>query len=188
MVLAWNISWLHSQEVGWACSHPEGWTGAGGTISKMTHRAVDGSPPFFSLWSIESPHSMVADFLQRQCTEGAAVSFVFLILEVTHYHCCLTLILLEASHWVQLHIQREETYLHLLKETVPGKWWNMLKTPYEVFSQPWVCPRGWSSTSRPSLGISLLASCGSKWNLTLSFKRLPPSFLSFQAPWKVTDC
>lgn len=75
----------------------EGWTGAGGTISKMTHRAVDGSPPFFSLWSIESPHNMVADFLQRQCTEGAAVSFVFYSWKL-HTITAASLCLLEGSH------------------------------------------------------------------------------------------
>ena len=75
----------------------EGWTGAGGTISKMTHRAVDGSPPFFSLLSIESPHNMVADFLQRQCTEGAAVSFVFYSWKL-HTITAASLCLLEGSH------------------------------------------------------------------------------------------
>lgn len=85
---------------------------------------------------------------------GSCSVLCLLLLEVTHYHCCLTLFVRRQS-LSSAHIQREGNLSPPFEGNSTRKWWNMLKTPCEVFSQPWVGPRGWSSTSRPSLGISL---------------------------------
>lgn len=85
---------------------------------------------------------------------GSCSVLCHLVLEVTHYHCCLTLFVRSQS-LSSAHIQGEGNLSPPFEANSTRNWWNMLKTPCEVFSQPWVWLRVWSSTSRPSLGINL---------------------------------
>ena len=152
MVLVWSISWAHSQEVGWACSHLKAGLGLEEPFPKwltelwmgVLHFSACGPLSLLTTWWLTS----FRDSAQRELQ--CPLSF-----NLGSYTLSLLPHSVRSQSLSSAHIQREGNLSPPFEGNSTRNWWNMLKTPCEVSSQPWVWLRGWSSTSRPSLSINL---------------------------------